>query len=74
MHMPKRFRDMTVPADWLERGKDVRKLLGPELIPLRRGVIRSQQRWGMIQMLWPAKAFVAINAGLTFVPVGHNVP
>jgi hypothetical protein len=51
MHMPKRFRDMTVPADWLERGEDVGKLLGSELIPLRRGAIRSQQRWGMIQML-----------------------
>jgi hypothetical protein len=74
VHTSERLGNVTVPADGLERGKDPRELLGPELVPLSCGVISSHQSRRMIKVLEPLETFVAINAALPFVPVRHDIP
>ncbi len=66
--------DVAVPANGLVGGKDHRNLLGPEVVPLSRGVIRSHQGWWMIEVLDALERFVTIDAVLAFVPVGHDIP
>ena len=38
---PECLRDVTIPADRLVRGKNVRQFLGPDMLPLGRPEIRS---------------------------------
>ena len=72
------MNDMAVPADGPIRGEKLGKLLGAELAPLDRFVIRSHQGWGMVKMIietkkW-SKALATIHAALPFIPLGNNVP
>jgi len=66
--------NVAVPADGLVGGEDRGNLLGPELVPLGGGVIGSHQGWGMIEVIEALERFVAIDAVLAFVPVGHDIP
>jgi hypothetical protein len=74
MLLPERLSDMAVPTHRFVRQKDIKQLLGPELIPLDRLVVWSQKGRLMIQMMKRAKSLVAIHTALAFIPVGNNVP
>src|SRR6266478_6131528 len=74
MFSPERLGDMAAPADRLVGRKQFWKLLRPEVVPLHRDAVRSHEGRGMIEMMEPPKALLAIHTLLSLIPIGHNVP
>ena len=74
MQATKSLRHVTVPANRLVFGKDVRKLLGVEILPLGRLGIWTQQRRCVVEMMQPADGLVTDRTISLFVPVRNNIP
>src|ERR1043166_1050405 len=68
------LRNLTVPAHGLERGKNIRQLFWPEVFPLCRSPVRSQQGWGMIDAMHRSELLVTKDTFLPLIPVGDDVP
>lgn len=74
VHAAKGLGHMTIPAHWTVSGKHRRKLLGAQVFPLDRFMVRAEQRRGVIEGVEFAEGFVAEDTLLIFIPFGDDVP
>jgi len=74
MLVAERLDDVAVPADRLVRKENFGKLLRPELVLFLRPAVKSQERRSMIDATQLSKTLMAINTGLSLIPIGNNIP
>ena len=65
---------MTVPTNGPVRDEDLRKLLGPKVLPFGGFAVRMDQPRGMVKMLQPAEVLMTKHTALSFIPAGNDIP